>query len=67
MEEAIRAAGPGAAPGPSGLRIEHLKSLDEQDQYALVAVVHFLAALTAAEPTAGVCGRRAAGRELAVA
>ncbi|GAB0498621.1 hypothetical protein MMPV_009967 [Pyropia vietnamensis] len=64
VETAIRSAAAGKAPGPSGLRTEHLWALASDGQDALVEVLLFLAGPNAAARVPAVAARALAGADL---
>ena len=64
VEAAIRSAGPGKSPGPSGLRVEHLWALAADGQDALVEVLLLLAGGPALPRVPAVATRALAGADL---
>jgi len=60
----IRSAARGSAPGPSGLRMEHLWALAEDGRDALVGVVRLLATAAATTVVPAVASHALAGAEL---
>ena len=61
---AIRSAARGSAPGPSGLRMEHLWELAEDGRDALVAVVRLLASDAGTSAVPAVASHALSGAEL---
>jgi len=60
----IRSAAPGSAPGPSGLRMEHLWALAADGRDELVSVVQLLAADAATTEVPASASQALAGAEL---
>ena len=63
-DEAIRRVPRGSAPGPSGLRMEHLRALGDEGQAALAGVVNVLAGEAAVRLVPGVAAHALAGADL---
>jgi len=63
-DDALRRAPRGTAPGPSGLRMEHLRALGDSGQVALAAVVRLLAGPVSARRVPPLAAHALAGADL---
>jgi len=64
VDDALRRAPRGTSPGPSGLRMEHLRALGESGQAALQAVVRLLAGPVAVRRVPPLAAHALAGADL---